>query len=204
VHDYVKESSKLFFQPTAMNYTTDNPRQELFDTLVNKLNPVLDHRYTLANNTIPEVQRRWLKQIGYLKAPTATLLPQITFLSVEDQQGELHLYTVLRNNAHSNIDSLLREDANRRPERDDITVVRGLLGTYPGAFWHVKEQQLETMTRALARLQSEEDYRAFMGTYGVRRTNPEFWQHSDKLHNAFKQQSPISYGLLDYNRLENR
>ncbi|BFM15073.1 fatty acid cis/trans isomerase [Maricurvus nonylphenolicus] len=204
VHNYVKESSKLFFQPTAMNYSTDNPRQELFDILVEKLNPVLDHRYTLANNTIPELQRRWLKQIGYLKAPTATLLPQVTFLSVEDKQGQLHLYTVLRNNAHSNIDSLLREDANRRPERDDITVVKGLIGTYPGAFWHVKDSQLEAMASALATLNSEEDYRAFMDSYGVRRTAADFWQHSDKLHNTFKKASPINYGLLDFNRLENR
>lgn len=204
VHDYVKKSSKLFYQPTAMTYKTDDPRQELFDTLVEKLNPVLDQRYLIANNTIPAEHRRWLKQIGYLKAPTATLLPQVTFLSVEDNRGVLHLYTVLRNNAHSNIDSLLREDANRRPERDDITVVKGLLGTYPGAFWHVNEKQLEAMTSALATLSNEEDYRAFMDTYGVRRTATDFWQHSDKVHYTFKKTSPINYGLLDFNRLENR
>ncbi len=204
VSNYVEKSSKLFYQSTDMVYHTDNPRQELFDHVVKRLQPVLDHRYTLSNNKIPVEHRRWLKQLGYLKAPTSTLLPQISFLSVENAQGELHLYTVLRNNAHSNIDSLLRENSNRRPENDNITVVKGILGTYPGAFWHTSESGLQAMVTELASLDSEEDYRTFMGRYGIRRTHPEFWQHSDNIHQRYLQQNPINYGLLDYNRLENR
>ncbi len=187
-----------------MIYHTDNPRQELFDHLVKRLQPILDQRYTLSNNKIPVEHRRWLKQLGYLKAPTSTLLPQMSVLSVEDAQGELHLYTVLRNNAHSNINSILRENSNRRPERDRITVVKGILGTYPGAFWHTTESQLEAMVTELATLHTEDDYRAFMSRYGIRRTNSNFWQHSDNIHQRYLQQNPINYGLLDFNRLENR
>jgi Fatty acid cis/trans isomerase (CTI) len=204
VHDYVKESSKLFYHYTDMVYHTNNPRQELFDHLVKRLQPVLDHSYTLSNNKIPARHRRWLKQLGYLKAPTSTLLSQMSFLSVEDAQGELHLYTVLRNNAHSNINSLLRENSNRRPERDRITVVKGILGTYPGAFWYTTESQLEAMVTELATLHTEDDYHAFMSRYGIRRTNSNFWQHSDNIHQRYLQQNPINYGLLDFNRLENR
>ncbi|MEH6454332.1 MAG: fatty acid cis/trans isomerase [Psychromonas sp.] len=40
--------------------------------------------------------------------------------------------------------------------------------------------------------------------FAVRRTNPDFWQVSDLLHETQQQQQPINYGLLDYNRLDNR
>ena len=41
-------------------------------------------------------------------------------------------------------------------------------------------------------------------TYGVRRTNPAFWQHSDAIHADYRQQQPTLAAWLDYSRLENR
>jgi hypothetical protein len=43
-----------------------------------------------------------------------------------------------------------------------------------------------------------------MDRYGVRRTDRDFWRHSDVLHRAFQQRAPIEAGLFDYNRLQNR
>jgi len=53
-------------------------------------------------------------------------------------------------------------------------------------------------------MRTEDDYAQLLDNYGVRRTSPNFWQHSDALHTAFKQISPVEYGLFDYSRLENR
>jgi hypothetical protein len=38
----------------------------------------------------------------------------------------------------------------------------------------------------------------------VRRTNKDFWKFSDKLHQQLKNEQGIEFGLLDYNRLENK
>jgi hypothetical protein len=38
----------------------------------------------------------------------------------------------------------------------------------------------------------------------VRRTNPGFWALSDEVHLAMRERNPVGFGLLDYNRLENR
>ncbi len=49
-----------------------------------------------------------------------------------------------------------------------------------------------------------EQYSELLEAFAIRRTHPEFWQVSDQLHETHQQQNPINYGLLDYNRLENR
>ncbi|MBM4124875.1 MAG: hypothetical protein FJ246_07995 [Nitrospira sp.] len=41
-------------------------------------------------------------------------------------------------------------------------------------------------------------------TQNGRRTSPDFWQHSDQLHQAYRAREPIESGLFDDNRLENR
>ncbi|MCP5079841.1 MAG: hypothetical protein GY951_17540, partial [Psychromonas sp.] len=43
-----------------------------------------------------------------------------------------------------------------------------------------------------------------LARYSVRRSNSDFWLVSDKLHQLHFQDSGVDYGLLDYNRLQNR
>ena len=47
-------------------------------------------------------------------------------------------------------------------------------------------------------------YQSLLDNYGIRRTDRDFWRYSDELHAAFEKSDPLNYGLLDYNRLENR
>lgn len=56
----------------------------------------------------------------------------------------------------------------------------------------------------MATLTSEQDYQQFADRFAVRRTHPEFWRHSDQLHQAYHARAPLEAGLFDYNRLENR
>jgi hypothetical protein len=83
-------------------------------------------------------------------------------------------------------------------------VVRGFLGAYPNAFYHVAKAELEDFVSAVEGLGSEEDYQALLSRFGVRRSDPDFWKHSDAIQAAYQNASPIEAGLFDYNRLENR
>ena len=130
-------------------------------------------------------------------------MPQITFLSVQNSE-QTYYYSVLRNNAHSNITSLLSEDENRLPEQDTITVTSGLVGAYPDVFVNVSESQLNGYVKAVMALNTEADYQALMDDYAIRRTDTSFWQHSDAVHADNKKKSPYKAGLFDYNRLQNR
>jgi hypothetical protein len=50
----------------------------------------------------------------------------------------------------------------------------------------------------------EADYAALLDNYGIRRTNRNFWAHSDKFQRGVREQDALAAGILDYNRLENR
>ncbi|MBU3070442.1 fatty acid cis/trans isomerase [Aestuariicella sp. G3-2] len=202
--DFVEKSSSAYFDASRINYKTDAPKTELLQLLKDRLQPVLMTSHSLDESGLSKQHIAALEELGTITGTTANLLPQVVFLSIEDANGKLHLFSVLHNNAHTNITSLLKEESNRLPEKDSITVTNGLIGAYPGAFWHIKQNQLDLLVRDAKELKSEQDYQRFMARYGIRRTNPNFWQHSDKIHATDEQNHPIEYGLFDFNRLENR
>ncbi len=204
VKDFVLRLGDHLSHETAIVYKTDNPKRELYGEVRKRVGAALDNTYTLDNPAVPASQRGWLQKIAGLGYPALSELPQITILSVEDAGGTLHLYTILRDNAHSNIVSLLDESSSRLPEEDRLTVAAGVLGAYPSAFWAISEAQLPELVEDLSLLRSADDYAHFMSRYGVRRTAANFWQHSDRVHQRMRELQSVNYGLLDYNRLENR
>jgi hypothetical protein len=90
------------------------------------------------------------------------------------------------------------------PSEDTLTVLPGFIGAYPNVFFVVDEQKVSSFVDALSRLGTEADYAAVLDDYGIRRTNRDFWSHSDAFHAGFKKLSPLRYGVLDYGRFENR
>jgi len=85
-----------------------------------------------------------------------------------------------------------------------MDVFKGVVGDYPNVFLSVHENKLEDFVNSFLAVDSEETYRTFLDSYGVRRSSESFWQYSDWLHDAFFDDQPITSGYLDYNRLENR
>ena len=112
--------------------------------------------------------------------------------------------TLIHNNGLSNVSHLFFDDKRRLPEEDNLTVVRGFLGAYPNAFYHVAQAELKDFVSAVEGLSSEEDYQALLNRFGIRRSDPNFWKHSDAIQATYRNASPIEAGLFDYNRLENR
>ena len=121
-----------------------------------------------------------------------------------DNGGAAQLFTLIRNSAHYNVNSLFSEADNRNPAEDTMTLVYGLLGSYPNAFWRVKEADLAKLVAQAQQISSEQDYARLLDNFGIRRSNPNFWAFSDKLNQQFRQNHPVDSGWLDYNRLENR
>jgi len=114
------------------------------------------------------------------------------------------LFTLLRNSAHSSLTSLLREDEHRLPGEDGLTVTAGIIGAYPNNFWLVEHDKLDEFAAAISQLHNEDDYRHLKSRYGIGRSDPNFWEISDRVHAIYRTNQPQSAGLLDYNRLENR
>ncbi|WP_299012972.1 fatty acid cis/trans isomerase [uncultured Photobacterium sp.] len=204
--NFIQGDINEFNQPTGVKYSTDNPKKELLGMLQARLDGVSSERYELTNTQLAPDSIAALETIGKLQGKQATLFPELTFIMVEpsNRNVKAQLFTLVRNSAHKNISSLFDEESNRLPENDNVSLVKGLLGSYPGAFWHIPEAQLPQLASQVQAIQSEDDYRELLDKFGVRRTSSDFWSFSDKLNQLYRSNYPIESGLLDYNRIENR
>ncbi|UJF17949.1 fatty acid cis/trans isomerase [Vibrio sp. SS-MA-C1-2] len=193
-------------QPPNIEYSTDNPKEELFHLLKARVAPVHMNRYDLNETELSENAIEELNKLNQLKGKSASIFPEITSIMVmpTDKNVEPQLFTLLRNSAHKNISSLFDEKKNRLYNRDTVTLVRGVLGSYPEAFWLIDESDLPKLTQKVLSVTNETQYSELLDEFGIRRTNPDFWSFSDQYNEQYKKNHPISSGLLDYNRLQNR
>jgi hypothetical protein len=186
----------------AIDYRTNNEKKELLSMLRARLDPVLPTVRDLSSIGDAAISEA-LAPIEDLGGASVSQLPQTVFVEIHDTDTSRWV-TILRNNAHLNITSMFKEYKNRAPDEDTVTVVNGLLGSYPNALWRVEASRLPQFVAALASIGNAADYERFVDEYGVRRTDPVFWNHSDALHAALRREAPVESGVLDFGRLENR
>lgn len=178
-------------------------KNALSQQLKQYLAPVLSDAYQLRQQE--NVSHKQLALLMLMaKGKVANLLPEMGLLMVTENQQIDQVYTLVRNSAHAKVTSLFTEALNRLPEEDSVSVMPGIVGAYPDALWRVEKSDLAGFVKTVIGLNNEADYSAFMQQFGIRRTHADFWQYSDELHHYYQQHFPIEYGVLDYNRLENR
>jgi hypothetical protein len=200
VHEYLDLYQKNLHVKNAIPYKTDQHKAELFGMLKAHLQPVLDHQHDIVSTRLPKATQDALNKLHAVSGEPISFLPQTTFIRVPD----VGVFTLLHNNAYTNLSSLFREEHRRVPAEDDITLVRGIIGAYPNAFMLVDKKQLPDFVARVQQLTSEADYQALRDRYGIRRTDPDFWKISDEIHAYYRVTQPDDAGILDYNRLENR
>ncbi|MDC1287275.1 fatty acid cis/trans isomerase [Gammaproteobacteria bacterium] len=201
---HMAESESMFDMISGIDLRSNDPQQELYQILRQHLAPILDNKYAIDNALSPPAHRELLQGIENLQGLQVQHFPEMALLSIDDANGQSYLYSILRNREHSNIKRLFSEDETHLPEEDNLTVVRGIIGDYPSAFWRVDSANLEHFAEAIANLEEDSDYAGFMTRFGIRRSHADFWAHSDKVLSIYAEMEPINWGLLDYNRLENR
>ncbi|UCH74779.1 MAG: fatty acid cis/trans isomerase [Rhodospirillales bacterium] len=186
----------------AIDYRTDDEKLELFGLLKKRLAKVLSDRHTMAAIPNPQI-REQLERLHRVTGTAATLMPQTAFIRIRAAAGDEYV-TLLQDSAHLNITSMFGEKKVRIPEEDTLSVIPGFIGSYPNAFYVVDEDALETFVDTVRGLRSEDDYARLLDAFGIRRTDPRFWTNSDTFHLAYQLRYPVSWGMLDYNRLDNR
>ncbi len=195
VTDYLKVLQKAPLDRNLLNYQSNDHKSELFDKLISALGADIAQR--------PR-GRHHLSALETSEGMHLDWLPEITLVQVVDAAGSSHPYTLLPNRAHTNVSSLLRERARLLPREQTLSVIPGIVGSYPNSFLRVTEQQLPDFISAVGDLESEADYHKLKDRYGVRRNSEYFWAYADWLHAWGQRQHPVQAGLLDFNRLENR
>jgi Fatty acid cis/trans isomerase (CTI) len=185
---------------SGLRYTTDDPKHELYGLLGKHFAKVREHRYDL--DRAPEGIATTLREIVAVRGERLHHAPEAALLLIPDAPAGFQIVSIIRNDGHTNIASPFFEESRRVPKEDGLTVAVGFVGTYPNAFWVVERAQLGEFVRRFGAIHSEADYAAMQRDFGVRRTDPDFWQTSDRIAEIFRRDAPIEWGLLDLARYE--
>jgi hypothetical protein len=137
--------------------------------------------------------RSLVERLAQVKERAASLLPELSFVTVTLPDGARAHFTILRDSAHTNVTHLLHED--------ELTVVHGFLGADPNALFEVPRADLQAFVDAVAALEDESAYGALRRRFGLLRSSASFWAHSDQII-ADHGRDGIMAGLFDYNRLD--
>jgi hypothetical protein len=200
---FVAESHHLFNQDTGIVYTGGDPKHELYEHLKTRIGPALSQQYSLDRDSLSSDLRVELSRLAAARGIAVSWLPELSFLTIETADGP-QPFTVIHNDGHTNVASMFGEQKRRIPEEDTLTVVPGFLGAYPNAFFKVEHADLPRFIDAVTRLANEPTFGNLMGRYGVRRSDPGFWSHSDLIFGQVESLDYPDRGVLDYSRIENR
>jgi hypothetical protein len=204
VKDYIYGKRISFDVDSGIAFESDDAKDELFALLRGHLGPAVDRSYDIARGGDSFVAGE-LERLAAIRGMPLEWLPETAFLTITGMPGGVDAhYSLLRNAGHANVSHLLDEEKALLPEENTLTVVAGLVGAYPNAFYRVDRMQLPDLVAAISTLENEADYASLMDRFGIRRTDPSFWEHSDDLFAAYRRLAPVAAGRLDYNRRENR
>lgn len=204
--DKVSEYFDLMLETLEMDTDIPFPKDNSVRQNIEQLQGLLakhSHAKTWQLEGYPKLIKRSAAKIDAMQGEALHLLPQMAFIRVQD--GKQHYWlTLVHHNAHKNMTRVFTEKDAWWPERDTASLLPGLVGAYPNVFFDMNISELATFVDDIGNLADEKSYEALVDTYGVRRTDANFWVISDALHQAYKKQAGIGYGLMDFNRYENR
>jgi len=184
-------------------YQTNAHKFELFDMLKAHLEPILSKKFELKYNDNSEFESV-ISRLVSLKGLPASVLPDTAVIRFFDENDQNKYVTLIKDIAHTNMSSMFGEDNRIEPEKTEVTVLKGIIGSYPKVMLRVPEAEADVFVNKVLSIQTEVDYEVLIDEYGVRRTDLTFWQENDLMHSAARVQSPVEYGIFDLNRYENR
>lgn len=203
-------------------YQTPDPQRELYQHAAAWLGPLASpaRERPCAGPDCDSDQRRQaiartdaaFRRLGNMRGKIVQFLPDVAFVRVKlpensDAAENDLAYTLISDKAYDNVSSMFAEHPPGEPRdasRDRQTVVPWLEGSYPEFFFVLDLVDVERFAEQYDTLQTRADYERFTERFGVRRSNPRFWEASDWFNAQALREQPERGGILDLNRYQNR
>ncbi|WP_425054472.1 fatty acid cis/trans isomerase [Pseudomonas abyssi] len=134
--------------------------------------------------------------------PVIQQLPEVSFLRITSAE-QRWVYSLVHNRAHTNVAFMFGEKDRLQPERDDLTIMEGTLGSYPNFSFDVELKALPDFVAALQAARTAEQLHSIADRWGVRRTHPQFWEILSDFRQYVEETDPTQAGLFDINRYQN-
>lgn len=199
--------------PTQVTTDTENSYTGVLDQ-IRMRSPALTGRRDAMNRPatdrwpqgLNEAQLKIRRTLQPLAARSASHLdavrwmPEVTFLRVDYADGSREPFTLLRNRRHSNVAFMLGESLRYQEDRDSLSILPDLVGSYPNLMLRVDALELDTFAQALAAIDSEAAMQALVSRWGLRRMNPDIWPVFHSFSELLRQRAPLEAGVYDLNR----
>lgn len=200
---YFADATSYFPKESGMRYRSKSPLDELYQILQQRMSEIRDSTLDFKASEWSAIALGALRQLSATHGTAASHMPENSLLAITQNDGRLHVVSLIRNSAHSNVAELFREATRRLPQEDTLLALDGVVGAYPNAIFAVDASELSFFSQAVAGLSSNEDLVRLTERFGIRRTDPRFWPLSDAIHADWRQRTPNEAAILDYSRLEN-
>ncbi len=201
---------------TQVRYRPGDPKAQLIEQILARNARVAGPPDALNRCATPPCQREGataaeraveteLQRLASRKGAWVAQLPEVSLIRVRvDASGANDLsYSLIHNDAHTNVAFMFDEGERRVPADDTATVVRGQFGSYPNFFFAFDLAEARAFSDALLAAGTPGGFEAFVDRYGIRRTDPRFWATSDWLNADLRRAQPIEAGLYDLGRYGN-
>jgi hypothetical protein len=197
---------------TGIVYTTDDPKREFFEQILEHVGPVAGpndylnrcpDKNCVDNNTGTLEQRVdvALQKVTGKRGPEIQVVQDVTFIHVVTANKNNDLaYTVIRNKALSNNSFMFGEERRRIVDDDTLTLVKGYVGSYPNSFVRVHIDEIEEFVESFLKIRDQLSYYNVARKYGIRRTSPDFWEEADWHYQEYLKDEPVEAGLFDMYR----
>ncbi len=152
---------------------------------------------------------RALRAATEMRGEIVGVLPDVAFLRVRlggKPEDDL-AYTLISNKAYKHVRSMFANEqlGDRRDYRNDTqTVVPWLEGSYPNFFYVVDLEHIEMFVSQYQAITDRYGYEKFVARFGLRRTDPDFWDIADWFNEKQSREQPLLSGIFDLNRYQNR
>ncbi|QJD30204.1 fatty acid cis/trans isomerase [Methylococcus geothermalis] len=204
---------------TGIGYRTSDPKKEFFDRVrvhfgkaAGDPDPFVGCRAAECGGraAIPSAQaalERKLRPLAFLRGGGIAFLPELSYVRIRagsHAPDDGWIYSLVKNAALENVSMLFLEELRREPREDTLTVVRGVVGSYPNFFFDLDEAEVDEFVDAVLSLESPEGFAAKLAErFGVHRGNPGFWKISDWFNRRHLETNPVTAGWLDLSRYDN-
>jgi len=216
-----KRRAKQFKEPTewlsvdaVTGYRTDDPQRELYEALRRRLGPLAGedrlNRCGPQNCAAPDATQgqveQALRRMAAVQGRQLIPLPDVAFLRVRNAAGAGRdlAYSLVVDKSYSNLTSMLENEDTRSPDGDRLTILPGFYASYPNFFFDVDAADIVAFADRFTAIRNRDDYERFVALYGLRRTNPKFWEASDWFQAEYGRLEPLQAGIFDLNRYRNR
>ncbi|MBV1913787.1 MAG: fatty acid cis/trans isomerase [Pseudomonadales bacterium] len=199
--------------PSAIRFQSDKPYIELLEQLMKRhpeqtkssdpINRCAENCLKKSVTNFKEQINKSLQKLASRPAkdlPAIGWLPEITFLRINLPDGRYLAYSLLRNRIHSNVAFMYGESLRYQEEKDSLTIMPTLIGSYPNLIFQVDLSELNLFRKTLSSVNSDEAFEKVIEQWGARRMAPNFWELFHSFDRYMAQHKPLEAGIYDLNR----